>query len=1176
MRELAPVVARASSAEVPISGAAFESEARLYMRDVLGCTDLDCYFPHLRWIADHALRAPVPEPWGVYVATGAGESSSAGGAGEEEREYYFNHDTGESMWEHPHDGNYRMLFNYERVKLDARLRGGGQQRQMRVRFPWQLPVLSLGDFFSDLSTEAPGWETRAVAALGTVSLLGSTAEVDPTKWRDPPTNLLDPIDMRLFVDPMVMPASGRTVSYRTVVDAQWRDPFTREVMAPKQMLVPNADKRDDVCAWLRGAATGIVAMIRQLFLASTPEAWHAGLEALAGFLPHILDGCDEAALRVQGEVLRQLVPLLTAKISQSGRPDQRDQWEERLLVVLNAALSANTAHGREMALALAQTAPDSFRIFIHRKKISIADLLAAFDATPSQLTPHLRPLPAAEAGPKRHGLIAVASDHVLALKWIVCLAGVAPAVFAEAAGSDALEAQDGKRNRVAAAAPACAVLGDVAALCDAIDVCSAMHFTREVRAPLHVVAAALEGAPWWPRRLREASIEVLRRAFDVLMDVVGHENTNERSAPPHPPSAASASAKAVQALLCNATSSRDALRGMDPSFVQRYVRALVAAVDSELEVSKVGPVSVTTFGHFGRRARVVPKTDEASDPISRKGSSVIDSLRERSLASSAVATPQLPVHDGTPGSSSGAALATSSGSAFDAASTIRMSDSAAGTTSSFGSILTTPAGQANAVTPVAPAAVKSSENVECSVLAALIYMGVCTVGDMRARDSTGDDATTTTACSRAAIAVGRVLLPGLVSAIAAPTQLQTAQESRTHRAALEGLLSAASAVVAAATATTTHQNKTSAECAVMLATEMWRAWGRKRLARMVKEAARAARQLRDDAVGQGRPMGASITRALAAVLSRERALDREAVLLRWTLSAHRLRVLNIRNDANRAFQESANVREPASRKTELALRKRSGGPPLPPASVTPARLSFSSRRPSALLHRSASPTAALKDAAALPLPAPSPLPMAPPASLTARTRRVHAETSAGSQVPTLPSIHRPQQQRLTVSMSAGDSVDGRIPVAPPPRSARAGSTISNAISPVPVLAQSARAIPAPPSAGNCCDRAPTTSSRRSSLVPTCGSGRPSICRGTSELPDAIQRPRKSSKEVQGLGRVLSSTRRRAEALHRLASIAEDAYAATVARAATVHAAHRARNICAALEAFVALLDSRSR
>ena len=37
-----------------------------------------------------------------------------------------------------------------------------------------------------------------------------------------PDHLLDPIDLRLFIDPVVLPTSGRTVSKHTIVNNKWR------------------------------------------------------------------------------------------------------------------------------------------------------------------------------------------------------------------------------------------------------------------------------------------------------------------------------------------------------------------------------------------------------------------------------------------------------------------------------------------------------------------------------------------------------------------------------------------------------------------------------------------------------------------------------------------------------------------------------------------------------------------------------------------------------------------------------------------------------------------------------------------------------------------------------------------------------------------------------------------
>ena len=49
------------------------------------------------WIAREGLKAPLPEHW---------KPCRTGG----EEVYYFNFQTGESMWEHPCDEYYRKLY----------------------------------------------------------------------------------------------------------------------------------------------------------------------------------------------------------------------------------------------------------------------------------------------------------------------------------------------------------------------------------------------------------------------------------------------------------------------------------------------------------------------------------------------------------------------------------------------------------------------------------------------------------------------------------------------------------------------------------------------------------------------------------------------------------------------------------------------------------------------------------------------------------------------------------------------------------------------------------------------------------------------------------------------------------------------------------------------------------
>eukprot|EP01062_Namystynia_karyoxenos_P004889 TRINITY_DN11730_c0_g1_i1.p1 TRINITY_DN11730_c0_g1~~TRINITY_DN11730_c0_g1_i1.p1 ORF type:complete len:1010 (+),score=255.47 TRINITY_DN11730_c0_g1_i1:75-3032(+) len=172
----------------------------------------------LMWIAREALKAPLPEHWKICYT--------------DEREvYYFNMRTGESIWDHPMDAYYKALFRQEKAKLEKK------RRKMRL-YSGSMPIQPLQDFFSDLSANA-----------------GPDAASPPQRmWSDLPEALCDPIDFKLFVDPVVLPTSGRTVSKHTIVNNKWRDPFCREYVENRR-LIGNVDKRNEVGAWLAAATT---------------------------------------------------------------------------------------------------------------------------------------------------------------------------------------------------------------------------------------------------------------------------------------------------------------------------------------------------------------------------------------------------------------------------------------------------------------------------------------------------------------------------------------------------------------------------------------------------------------------------------------------------------------------------------------------------------------------------------------------------------------------------------------------------------------------------------------------------------------------------------------------------------------------------------------------------------
>eukprot|EP00659_Diplonema_papillatum_P014250 gene14250-21856_t len=170
----------------------------------------------LTWIAREALKAPLPEYWKICYT--------------DEREvYYFNMRTGESIWDHPMDAYYKSLFRQEKSKLDKK------RKKMRL-YANSLTIRPLQELFSEIC------EGNAEVDDGHTTVAAMVV----------PESLCDPIDFMLFVDPVVLPTSGRTVSKHTFVNNKWRDPFSREYVENRR-LINNVDKRHEVSVWLAKA-----------------------------------------------------------------------------------------------------------------------------------------------------------------------------------------------------------------------------------------------------------------------------------------------------------------------------------------------------------------------------------------------------------------------------------------------------------------------------------------------------------------------------------------------------------------------------------------------------------------------------------------------------------------------------------------------------------------------------------------------------------------------------------------------------------------------------------------------------------------------------------------------------------------------------------------------------------
>lgn len=67
----------------------------------------------LMWIAKEGLKAPLPEPWKPCKTA-------------KKEIYYFNFQTGESIWEHPCDQHYKQVYMEEKAKK-MRKSGKGQK-----------------------------------------------------------------------------------------------------------------------------------------------------------------------------------------------------------------------------------------------------------------------------------------------------------------------------------------------------------------------------------------------------------------------------------------------------------------------------------------------------------------------------------------------------------------------------------------------------------------------------------------------------------------------------------------------------------------------------------------------------------------------------------------------------------------------------------------------------------------------------------------------------------------------------------------------------------------------------------------------------------------------------------------------------------------------------------------
>eukprot|EP00906_Rhabdomonas_costata_P035345 RCo049656 len=231
----------------------------------------------LMWIAREALKAPLPDNWKICYT--------------EDREvYYFNIRNGESIWDHPMDAYYKALFRQEKAKLEKK------RKKMRL-YSGSFPVLPLQEYFTMLSEEDEELFNRSGHQQLSVEI---------------PEHLQDPIDLRLYVDPVVLPTSGRTVSKHTIVNNKWRDPFSREYIENRR-LIPNIDKRNEVTLWLQKT-------MEQHFEEITRDNT---LAAVLKLLPFVLDKECEVSLKFQSKLLSYFKKLFALKRAPASTSEEK-------------------------------------------------------------------------------------------------------------------------------------------------------------------------------------------------------------------------------------------------------------------------------------------------------------------------------------------------------------------------------------------------------------------------------------------------------------------------------------------------------------------------------------------------------------------------------------------------------------------------------------------------------------------------------------------------------------------------------------------------------------------------------------------------------------------------------------------------------------------------------------
>merc|ERR1711972_1051167 len=70
----------------------------------------------LFWIARRGLKAPLPKPWKPCQS-------------EDQEIFYFNFETGESVWDHPCDDHYRQMYQETKAKRDGPMEASGSLKK---------------------------------------------------------------------------------------------------------------------------------------------------------------------------------------------------------------------------------------------------------------------------------------------------------------------------------------------------------------------------------------------------------------------------------------------------------------------------------------------------------------------------------------------------------------------------------------------------------------------------------------------------------------------------------------------------------------------------------------------------------------------------------------------------------------------------------------------------------------------------------------------------------------------------------------------------------------------------------------------------------------------------------------------------------------------------------------